>query len=227
MENRTVDDEPDGRLTLNELHQLRKRGTRRTYTKSEILLLEGTDPGPVLILESGLVKVTVSAEAGEELLLGFRGPGELLGEMSALRGCPRSATVTAHAPSSVTEIPEKVFRQFLLEHPNALLRMLLATHDRLRKADQERLLYLSKRVVERVASRLLEWCVRFGKASPEGHVEIRRFSRRELAQSIAASEKTVDEALAALTRDRILRTGRQLFVILDPAALSRTAHPNL
>jgi CRP/FNR family transcriptional regulator, cyclic AMP receptor protein len=48
----------------------------------------------VVLLAGGFVKVTTAVE-GFETLLGIRVPGEVIGEIGALTGSPRNATVTA------------------------------------------------------------------------------------------------------------------------------------
>ena len=67
-------------------------GTTRTVPAGTAFLLEGEGAQRVWVVLSGLVKVTSLHPDGNELLLAIRGPGELIGELSALDDQPRSAT---------------------------------------------------------------------------------------------------------------------------------------
>src|SRR5262249_53589977 len=52
----------------------------------------------VMVLLEGRVKIASVSEDGREAVLAFRGPGEVLGELSAIDGQPRSASVIAVDP---------------------------------------------------------------------------------------------------------------------------------
>jgi CRP/FNR family transcriptional regulator, cyclic AMP receptor protein len=55
-------------------------------------------PQDVFVLRSGRVKVSAVASSGRQVLLAFRGPGDLVGELSALDERPRSASIVALEP---------------------------------------------------------------------------------------------------------------------------------
>ena len=57
------------------------------------------------------------SEDGRESVLAFRGPGEVLGELSAIDGQPRSAGVRAVDPVEALVIPTADFRAFLERSP--------------------------------------------------------------------------------------------------------------
>ena len=71
-------------------------------------------------------------------MLAFRGPGEVLGELSAIDGRPRSAGVTAVDPVEALVIPTRDFRAFLERSPRAALWILTRLITRLREADRKR-----------------------------------------------------------------------------------------
>ena len=49
----------------------------------------------MFVIERGWVTITSIAPGGREILLGLRGPGDVIGDLSALDGAPRSATALA------------------------------------------------------------------------------------------------------------------------------------
>lgn len=212
------------RLDTATVQQLRRLGRQWDFATQQVLTRQGEPGDAVLIIDSGVVKVSVSSAEGDEVLLGLYGRGELLGEVSALTGACRSATVTGHLPGVATEIEAGRFRDFLEGRPDLLAAVLTPAAQRLRRADLHRLSYAGTDVGGRVASTLLEWANRHGTVADEGVVIAIRASRRELAQAVAASEKTVDDVLTLLTRARLVSTGRRRFVVLDMAGLHRWLH---
>src|SRR6185312_14597555 len=93
--------EPDefmARLGQADRAALTARGRRLQWPAGASLYLEGENCTTVLIVVSGRVKVFSLTADGEEILLAVRGPGSLLGELSAVDGAPRSASVAALEP---------------------------------------------------------------------------------------------------------------------------------
>lgn len=203
--------------------ELYQRSRRDDFAADQIISHQGDVGDTAMIVDAGLVKVTVSSASGTEVLLGLYGRGELLGETSALHGCRRSATVVGHLPGRMLHIPARAFRTFLTTQPALFGAVLATSASRLRHADHHRLSLAGHDVSARVAATLLSWAHQYGRRTDEG-IEIGlRTSRRELAQSVVASEKTVDDVLTELRRAGVLRTGRRRFVVRDHAALARWA----
>ena len=76
------------------------RGRTRKYRAQSILFFEGDDAHDVMVVQAGEIKVSVSID-GREVLLDVLGPGDVLGELSAIDGGPRSATATSLGAASV------------------------------------------------------------------------------------------------------------------------------
>lgn len=172
-----------------------------------------------MLVRAGQAKVTALDRAGHEVILGFRGPGQLLGELSAVDAARRSATVTALEPLTALGVPGEAFRA-LLDHRPAVARALLGVlADRLREADGQRLEYLAYDVPGRLARRLAELAERFGEPA-DGGVEITlALSQGELAGWLACSREGVAKALATLRGLGWIETRRRHIVVRDLHAL--------
>ena len=147
---------------------LEAAATRRGYPRDTVLFHGGDDGGTMIVLLSGQVKITVPTRRERDTILGFSGPGELLGEIPAVDGGPRSATATAIEPVEALGIPRSAFAGILAREPSmsgALLGVLAA---RLREADRQRAEYAGYDVLGRVARRLVELAERFGRPRPRG-----------------------------------------------------------
>src|SRR3954447_1175170 len=108
-------------LDRDDAAALRERSQECAYPRGRTLFHEGQVPDQVLLIRAGVVKVMRITPAGREVVLAFRGAGELVGEQSAIDFAPRSATVVAVEPVSALGLTHQAFRAFLLDHPSAAL----------------------------------------------------------------------------------------------------------
>src|SRR5919206_410278 len=148
-------------LEADERAELERLGSVRRYRRGDVLFHQGDDAGAVLVIMSGHVKAAMLND-GREVILAFPGPGELLGELSAIDGEPRSGTVRAIDDVEALVVPGSAFRAFLERRPHIALVLLRSVVARLRTADRQRVDYAVNDVVVRVAGRLVELCDRFG-----------------------------------------------------------------
>ncbi|MET9107160.1 Crp/Fnr family transcriptional regulator [Streptomyces zhihengii] len=219
-------------LTAQENESVMALGSRRRYAADDHLLTEGDRSRHVVIILRGWVTVSVSTDRGNtRLILGLRGPGELLGEMAALDSHPRSATVRALGPIEAQVIGGDAFRRFLAMHPRVGSLVMRQLTFRLRSADQERSALASLTVLQRLASRLDE----LSRAEPSGPYgpaapgaprsgAVVHLAQDELAATVGATREAVAKALRLLRSQRVVRTGNRLVEILDPALLALLAH---
>jgi CRP/FNR family cyclic AMP-dependent transcriptional regulator len=210
-------------LTKTEAEDLRSLGRRRAYGASVTLFHQGDEAGPVVVLLTGRAKVASLSSAGREVIVAVRGPGDLLGELSAIDGEPRSATVTTLEAVDALLVPGSAFAAFLERRPRVALVILRMVAGRLRYADAQQADFATHDVVGRVAHRLVELSDRFGTPG-EGRIEIALpLSQEELAGWSGASREAVSKALQLLRSLRIVETGRRRITVLDLEALRRRA----
>jgi CRP/FNR family transcriptional regulator, cyclic AMP receptor protein len=209
-------------LTTEEASELRAVGRESAYGANVTLFHEGDDAGPVVVLLRGRVKVA-AVGAGREAIIAVREPGDLIGELSAMDGGPRSATVTTLEPVQALLVPGSAFASLLERHPRIALVILRMVATRLRYADAQQTQFATHDVVGRVARRLVELADRFGSSGERGIELALPLSQEELAAWTGASREAVSKALQLLRSLRILETGRRRITVLDLDALRRRA----
>jgi CRP-like cAMP-binding protein len=210
-------------LTDEEAADLHAAGRRRAYGPGVTLFHEGDDSGPVVVLLSGRAKVATLGGAGREAIIAVRGPGDLIGELSAIDGGPRSATVTTLEPTEALLVAGSAFAGFLERRGRIALVLLRMVSGRLRYADSQQAQFATQDVVGRVARRLLELGERFG-VPENGRIEIELpLSQEELAAWTGSSREAVSKALQVLRTLHIVETGRKHITLLDADALRRRA----
>ncbi|MFC5749506.1 Crp/Fnr family transcriptional regulator [Actinomadura rugatobispora] len=156
-------------LTPDERADLQSRGRFRDLERGAVLFREGEWSTWVAVLFAGRVKAYSDREHGGEALLDVRGPGALLGEVAAIDGLPRSATVATLEPARVLALTEEEFMSFLGAHGRVSILIMKMLCRRWRDADRRRVEFGMFDATGRVAQRLVELAERFGEPyEPEG-----------------------------------------------------------
>lgn len=204
--------------TLPELEreELLKLGRARSWDRAEFLVRNGDPADSAIVVRSGLVKIHKSGPEGHEVVLGISGPGDLLGEITAVRDAVRSASGTALEPVEGVMISVPALRRFLAEHPRATVALLDLALARLRVADARRLEYANSESLARVAGRLVEVVERFGAADGDGPIDVGLpINQEELAAWSATSLESTARALRTLRELRVIETSRLRLRVLD------------
>jgi CRP/FNR family transcriptional regulator, cyclic AMP receptor protein len=198
---------------------LKALATERRYRAGTAIFHQGDEPGSVLIVIEGRVKLMLVGPDGQDVILSFAGPGELIGDLAALEGRPRSASAEAVDEVRALTVPRAAFERFVASHPAVALVLLHNLARRLRIADTQRLEFAAYDVVGRVARRLVELCASHGEPCEDGVAITLPLSQDELAAWTAASREAVAKALHVLRGLGWVRTQRRRIVVVDLDAL--------
>jgi CRP/FNR family transcriptional regulator, cyclic AMP receptor protein len=211
-------------LTVAERDALLSAGHLRAWGVGEVLFREGDTAGSAIVIVSGLVKIHKRGPSGDELILSLCGPGDLLGEVTAVQGARRSADAVALQDVKAAAVVVADLRAVLARHPRLALVLLELVLGRLRAADERRLEFVTAESLPRVTRRLLELAERFGVAGPEGTLAVDMpISQEELASWAAASRESTARALRTLRELGLIETRRKRLVVLDAEGLRRHA----
>jgi len=211
-------------LAAPERDALLAAGHRRGWAAGEVLFRERDTAGSALVIVSGLVKICKRGQDGDELILSLCGPGDLLGEVTAVQGATRSADVVALQDVEAMVVAVADLRELLTRYPPIALVLLELALRRLRLADQRRLEFASAESLPRVTSRLLELAERFGVGAPDGVLVVDMpISQEELASWAAASRESTARALRTLRELGLIETHRKRMVVLDAGGLRQHA----
>jgi CRP-like cAMP-binding protein len=191
-------------------------GTARHFRPGDALFHEGDPSDWVLLVERGRVKIASVTADGKDVVLALRGPGEVVGELSALDGLPRSATASALDAVDARVVRADGFRAFLAEHPSAALLLLSAVCGRLRDSDRRRVEFVALDATGRLATRLVGLAEQFGTPGADGTVRIDvAITQGDLAGWTGSSREAVGKALAALRSRGLVATSRRSITVLD------------
>jgi CRP-like cAMP-binding protein len=202
---------------------LERVGTRRGYRRGDVLFREGDDGATVTIVLDGRVKVSVSARSGKEVILELWDAGAILGELSAVDGAPRSATVSALSDLETLVVRQAEFVTFLDEYPAVARFLLQILASKLRGTARRQLEFGAIDALGRICAVLIDLDERYGEnTSGERRVEL-PVSQQELASLAGLSREAVVKGLATLRARGLIRTDGRHLALLDPAALAARA----
>jgi CRP-like cAMP-binding protein len=206
-------------LTAEERAAFGAAGRVRHFAKGEAIFHEGDDPGGVVAVVSGTVKVSLIGVGGREVVLRFSGPGELIGELAAVGDRPRTADVAAIDQVEAISVRAAEFRRLALQYPRIAELVFENVSALLAEADRQRVDFATRDVTARIAGRLVELAESSG-ATEEGGVRITLpFSQDELAAWSGASREAVARSLHLLRELGWIETRRREIKVLDVEAL--------
>jgi CRP/FNR family cyclic AMP-dependent transcriptional regulator len=216
--------DPTNSIPASVSSRITSAGTRIYPHQGSVLIRQNESATSVLLIEHGLVRVWVTTGDGRQLVLALRGRGELIGEMAAIAGRPRSASVTALTDITAVVVPSHVFMTILRDEPQFSVEMMRRLVHRVDESDRKRLETGMYAVPRRLARLLLELADNHGRPADRGGLEIRHIlSQEELGNAIGATRESVVRALRALRDKKILNTSRRRIFVLERDLLAEEA----
>jgi CRP/FNR family transcriptional regulator, cyclic AMP receptor protein len=198
-------------------HVLRELGVTQAYQPGEFVTLEGNRSSHVVIVLTGRVVVRKCASNGREVVLALRRPGDLIGDIAAVTGSERSATVEALTAVTAFRVAGPAFVEFVHQRPPVVLALLDLLATKLRESDQWRLERDAYDARTRVVRHVCWMAEQFG--TPEGDwVRLSNsLTQAELASWVGTSRETASKAIADLrTRNLVRNQGAgEILVRLD------------
>lgn len=111
-------------LADDELAALAPRCHWKSASGGELIIGHRDQSRDVLFLLTGLARVNVYSVTGRQVSFRDVRPGGLVGELSAIDGQPRSASVESLLPSTFVVMPQAVFHDVLQSYPPVLFAVL-------------------------------------------------------------------------------------------------------
>jgi CRP-like cAMP-binding protein len=186
------------------------------------LVREGDPPGRAFVIVEGWARVVTTSPEGRESLLALRGPGDLVGELAALRRADRAACVRSMTAVEAVRFSAEQLVGVMQRQPAVGEAMMSDLAERLVDAGRQLIAREVERTEERLAGllrRLLAEAGRSSFGSPAVVLEL-PLSQEDLGDLIGASRESVARALCRLRAAGVITTNRRSIVVLDAAALS-------
>lgn len=118
--------------------QLSQLMTERECQPGEVLCWEGDRGDAMYLIRAGRM-VVLKGDLGSPTILGYRGSGELIGEMALLESQPRSATIIALDKARLLHLSRETFQEWLNSSPTVGMAIMATLSARLRTSDDVRM----------------------------------------------------------------------------------------
>lgn len=206
---------------IDDLHGL--NGRHRALVGGEVLFHLGESQSALYVSRRGSLKSVAINEDGDEQVIGFHLPGELIGLDALGSGRHRCLAVALEA-GEVCELSLVHLEQAAREVPglqNGLLRLMGHTVE----FDQDHLAILSRpQAIERLAMFLVNLSFRLQVQGIESQRFNLPMSRAEIASYLGLVIETVSRGFGRLQEDGLIRIAGRKLQLLDMAGLCALAH---
>lgn len=210
-----------GPEALRQLDSIVRR--RRPIARGESLFRTGDALQAVYVARDGAFKTVAISEDGEERVVGFHLPGELIG-LDALGYERHRCDAVALTTANVCEVPFDQLANIAAEVPG-LQHQLLRVIGRSVGRDQDHLDMLVRRQAsERIALFLHGLAERMGHIGQSDASFRLPMSREDIAHFLGLALETVSRGFTRLQDDGVIAVEGRRIEILDRAELDRIAH---
>jgi CRP-like cAMP-binding protein len=199
------------------LDELVKAGRLLVYERNGALHRQTDQAAHLHLLGEGRARV-MRISADREITLGYRGPGQLVGEESLVDGAFHTEARAAERVETL-RLPVRVLSRVSRESAELAYRLmeLMGEH---RNAAEDRLeAQLTRTVESRVSEFLLDAAERHGARDPRGTLVEVKFTHLEISSFVGATRETVTLVLGELRRRGIIAFDRRRVVVKNPAGL--------
>lgn len=198
-------------------------GERRELPAGQTLFQQGDPSTHVFVLLTGWVRVSAVSREGGDLLLAFRGPGDVVGELAAVQGVERIASVRTVEEVTGVQLRRERFLDLLLTRPAVSMGMINQLAARVVGATHMRAAFATLDTTQRVAACLVRLMDQHGVPAENGVVLRIRVSQQDVASQVDASLRSVARAFRVLRGRGIVISERARVLIREPGMLRRFA----
>lgn len=201
---------------LEKLDQVVKR--TRPLHKGDILFRSGDAFRSLFAVRSGCIKLHTSSDLGEEQIIGFYLPGEVVG-LDGLDDSSHSCTATALETSSLCALPYSSLSDVCRKVPTLNEQMFQLMARELSQDNQLLLTITKKNAEERIATFLLSLSTRFKRLGYSATEFKLSMSRSEIGNYLGLTIETVSRGMNKFQKQGIISIERKFVRILDMPAL--------
>ena len=211
------------RLKPDDRQRLAAVATVRAFEKGGTLFSEGDGSDLMYTVLTGRVKVFKTTARGTDVILELFGPGDPVGAVAVYEARPYPASAVALEPTSCLLIPRQAFFSLLEGYPTMVRGLLVGLTHRLVELTNRLTELSGGRIEGRLARFFLKLGTDIGQRRDEGVFVPLVLSRQELADMIGTTIETSIRIMSRWSKDSVVRTDRDGFLIVDRAALETVA----
>jgi CRP-like cAMP-binding protein len=212
-----------GQLSDAALDLLADKAIERRFRKGTPIFHQG-DPGTsVFVLVEGLVKVMVTSEKGDEMVLVTLESPATFGELAVIDGQDRSATVEAIEPCRVLLLGRDVLMDLVRRDPSFAEGLLVSLGSLVRRLTDTAADFVFLDLHGRVAKLLLQLGETRGEKSEEGTVLDLHLTQGDIARMVGGSRQSVNQIIRSFENRGYVEVQRKVVILKNLDLLARRA----
>jgi len=197
-------------------------GRFKTFATGEEIISAGDERDDIYFIVDGEVKVVYLSPNGKDIWHNLLGPGTTFGEMAALTGRARNASVVAVRSTQVAVVSRAEMMVLLKSDPSIAIWLLTEMAERLQQANEMIRSLVAQSLSQRVRAELARLAQPAGEDTGLLAIEPAP-NLSEMARRLNTDRENVSREVSALTARGILRKEADRIVILDPEFLRSTS----
>jgi CRP-like cAMP-binding protein len=197
---------------------LEQRWVTRRYARKEMIISHEEQSRDVFLVLEGQARATIYSEGGVAVAYRDIGPGGIFGELAAIDGRPRSASVVAVESMRVARLSASAFRDLVDSGSGFTWPLLIHLAGQVRRLT-DRVYEFSTLVIRK---RLIRELIRLAKESDstDGEALIERPPTHvDLAARISTHREAVSREMSALVRSGLINKRGNALILRDVATL--------
>ncbi len=208
-------------LSDRTLSRVAERLTFRRHAAGSTVFAQHDDQHDVFFVLAGHLRLTAYSMAGREVVYHDLHTGDLVGELSAIDGRPRSTNLTAMSDAELARLEAADFIRLLQEEPDFAMAILRQLTLLVRKLNA-RIHLLTAAVPTRICAELLR-LANFSQIGDNTARLVPPPRHLDIANRVNTHREAVSRTLGDLQRQKVIRRGQGELVVRDLAALKRFA----
>jgi len=198
---------------------------KRVLARGEQLFRQGDTFHSLYVVRSGSMKTVIEDANGEQQVLAFHLPGEIVG-VDAMANDSHQCAAEALERTSICELPYPQLQRVLTDVPG-LLRQLMRVVSREVASEQHHLVTMGRQQAqERLAIFLRSLSERYGVLSRDTVTLTLTMSRYDIANYLGLVVETVSRLFTKMEAAGVLTVSRKTIVILRPDLLAAMCGPH-
>jgi CRP-like cAMP-binding protein len=203
------------------IQRISERGNKVSYESGIVFFTQGEKSSGIFLILQGTVKLSIASSGGRVIILGFEGPGTILGLAAIILGRTHYATAEAVGPTTVVFLRRDAFLKLVRENAKTALEAAAILSERCFKLlDELSIFALSESAQQRLAAFLLGLRP---DGKDNGGIRLLGMRQEDLAQMVGLSRETASRLLSRLNKKQILDWKRSTLEIRNWDALQKLA----
>lgn len=214
-------------MTPDALDQILASARSLRVEKDTAIFEQGEEADSFFILLDGKVRVVKTTPDGQQVIVRYIVPGELMGIAQALGLNVYPASAIAVTDCVVLIWPGGLWPQFATTYPGFGMNTYKTVGARLQDVQTQVMEMATEQVEQRVAHALLRLVRQSGKKTDEGIRIDFPISRQDIAEMTGTTLHTVSRLLSAWEEKGLVKSGRQQVTVKEPHRLLLLAEGRL